>query len=124
MGMARVLAGFVLGFVVATILWWSLGVPCDVLRINRGVQAMRAVATLEIRDAGELTDVQAMALARNIAKRKRSAVIVQRPARAVLRIGRGVEVKTLAEWLENQGVKLIADRSEYASTYTAKLYGC
>lgn len=31
----RMWTGFILGFTLATILWWYIAVPCDVLRINQ-----------------------------------------------------------------------------------------
>ena len=83
----------------------------------------RAVATLEIRDAARLTPLQAQQLARILATRKKTAIIVHGPSRIELRVQPRVGRAQLAHWLEEQGVKLIHDRTNYADRYVAKLFG-
>lgn len=85
---------------------------------------MRVIATLEIRDGDKLNEVNALALARMIATRRGSGIIKRGLARVELRISRAVRShrQLVTEWLESQGVKLIADRSEYAGRYKATLY--
>jgi hypothetical protein len=83
----------------------------------------RAVATLEIRDASKLTPLQAQQFARILATRKKTAIIRHGPVRAELRVQPQVGRAHLARWLEEQGVKLIYDRTSYADRYVAKLFG-
>lgn len=83
----------------------------------------RAVATLEIRDASKLTPLQAQQLARILATRKKTAIIRHGVARIELRVQPRVGRAQLERWLEEQGVKLIYDRTNYADKYVAKLFG-
>jgi hypothetical protein len=81
-----------------------------------------ATATLVIRNAPRLTQLQALKLARLIGIKKGSGNSRSGAGRATLRVKRGTHPKVLADWLECQGVKMVHFRAEYASIYTAKLY--
>jgi hypothetical protein len=82
----------------------------------------QATATLVIRNAPRLTQLQALKLARLIAIKKRTGKTRCGVGKAELRVKRGTHPKVLADWLECQGVKMVHAKAEYASIYTAKLY--
>jgi hypothetical protein len=82
----------------------------------------RAVATLEIRNAAKLTLVQAHKLARMLAVRKKTCIVKVGPVRVELHVAPQAGRALLARWLEEQGCKVIFDRTNYSDIYTAKLF--